>query len=96
MRLIPVLFLLPLAACTSVVAAPPVTGQPLGICRGDSLPSFIGQPATQELGARMLAATGARTLRWVARGMMVTMDYSDQRLTVYLDGADRIERASCG
>lgn len=95
MRLASLLLLLPLAACTSVVP-PPVIGAPLGVCRGEALPSFIGQPASQELGARMLAATGARTLRWVARGMMVTMDYSDQRLTVYLDGANRVERASCG
>lgn len=95
MRLAPLLMLLPLAACTAA-APPPVIGPPFAVCRGDALPSFIGQPATQELGSRMLAASGARVIRWVARGMAVTMDYSDQRLTVYLDGANRVERASCG
>ena len=44
----------------------------------------------------MLAETGARHLRWVAKGMMVTMDYRDDRLTVYLDANNRVERASCG
>lgn len=96
MRLMPFMLLLPLAACASVVPPPPVVGGPVGICRGDALPSFVGQAATSELGSRMLAATGARTLRWVARGMMVTMEYSEQRLTVYLDGTNRVERAGCG
>ena len=39
---------------------------------------------------------GARTLRWVGYGMAVTMDFSPHRLTVYLDKANRVERASCG
>lgn len=96
MRLMPLFLLLPLAACTTVAPVPPATGAPLGICHGESLPSFLGQQATQELESRMLAASGARVIRWVAKGMVVTMDYSDQRLTVYLDGANRVERASCG
>ena len=95
MRLTLLPLLLPLAACAPVPAAPPMAA-PYGICRGDALPSFTGQQASQELGARMLAASGARVIRWVARGMAVTMDYSDQRLTVQLDGANRVERASCG
>ena len=95
MRIMSLLLLLPVAACAPA-GPPPMIGPPPGICRGDALPSFIGQQATQELGSRMLAATGARNLRWVARGMMVTMDYSDQRLTVYLDASNRVERASCG
>ncbi len=37
-----------------------------------------------------------RTVRWVAKGTMITMDYSGDRLTVYLDAAGRIERTNCG
>ena len=44
----------------------------------------------------MLAASGAKTLRWVAKGMMVTMDYRGDRLTIHLDAANRVERANCG
>jgi hypothetical protein len=44
----------------------------------------------------MMKQTGATKIRWVAKGMMVTMDYREDRLTVYLDAANRIERASCG
>ena len=65
-------------------------------CRGEIPQSFIGQPASRDLAARMMAATGARTVRWVAHGMAVTMEYSAQRLTVYLDASGRVERAACG
>ena len=87
----------PLAACAVNMTDPPVAGVTPGFaCRGDGLAVFTGQEATTDLGARMLAQTGARHLRWVARGMMVTMDFREDRLTVYLDGANRVERASCG
>lgn len=90
--------LLPLAACTiaqsdataSSVPAPPAS------CRNEALAPFAGQPASQQLGVRMLAASGARVLRWVPKGTFVTMDYREDRITIYLDGSNRVERASCG
>ena len=84
-----------LAACATVPAAP-VVGEPAGLCRNESLGTFVGKLATPALGTQMLAASGARKLRWVAKGMMVTMDFRDDRLTVQLDGANRVERANCG
>jgi hypothetical protein len=90
------LLLLGLSACSTVPAGSPPMGEPLPTCRNEGLGAFTGQPATQELGARMLATTGARDLRWVAHGMMVTMDFRADRLTVYLDAANRVERAGCG
>lgn len=90
------LLLLGLSACSTAPAGSPPMGEPVAACRNDGLAPFVGQPATQELGSRMLAATGARDLRWVAHGMMVTMDFRADRLTVYLDAANRVERASCG
>ena len=61
-----------------------------------ALNSFVGQPASTELGARMMAAARARTLRWVPYGGVVTMDYSPHRLTVRLDQQGRVESAACG
>ena len=97
MRHLAVLACLPLAACTIATSDatadhPPSTGQ----CRNEVLGQFTGQAASEELGARMLAASGARTLRWVPKGGVVTMDFSPYRLTVLLDGSNRVERASCG
>jgi hypothetical protein len=87
-----------MAACT--IATSDQTAGPqdslAGTCRGDSLGQFIGQPASTELGGKMLAASGARTIRWVPKGGMVTMDFSPSRLTVQLDGSNRVESANCG
>jgi hypothetical protein len=44
----------------------------------------------------MLSASGARIIRWVPKGGVVTMDFSPERITVLLDGSNRVERASCG
>ena len=98
MRHLAMLAILPLAACTIATSnatadnPPPITGT----CHNEALDQFTGQPASQELGARMLAASGARILRWVPKGGVVTMDFSPERITVLLDGSNRVERASCG
>ena len=87
--------LLTVAACTIAESAPP--GElPEGPCRNEPLGQFIGQPASPELGARRMGASGARILRWVPRGGVVTMDFSPARLTVMLDGSNRVETARCG
>lgn len=96
MRNIALLLPLALAACATTAAGPAVPAPAGGICRGDSLGQFVGRPATSELGAEMLRATGARVLRWVGHGMMVTMDFREDRLTVHLTVDNRVERASCG
>ena len=90
--------LLPLAACTIAQSHQTADGPLPGPaeCRNEVLAQFTGQPASQELGQRMFAASGARTIRWVPKGGVVTMDFSPHRLTVQLDGSNRVERASCG
>ena len=84
-----------LTACT-IAESDPVPGLPEGNCRSEALGQFIGQPATQDLGTRMLSASGARIIRWVPKGGMVTMDFSPNRLTVQLDSNNRVETANCG
>lgn len=85
----------PLTACTSLQ---PADSAPSAIdaCLPAILGRFTGHSATSELGARMLASTGKTVLRWVPTGTMVTMDFREDRLTVYLDASHRVERASCG
>lgn len=88
---------LALLACATTAAEPPVGDRSSGMaCHGDNLAQFTGRPASQELGAEMLRVSGAAKLRWVAKGMMVTMEYREDRLTVWLTEDNRVERANCG
>ena len=93
MRILAALPMLLLTAC----ATSPAAGQPTGnICRSESLGQFIGRQATRELGHEMMLASRARIVRWVPLGGVVTMDFSPVRLTVQLDGANRVQSANCG
>ena len=67
-----------------------------GPCNHDALARFIGQKASAETGAALLAASGARTLRWGGPGMAMTMDFRPDRLTVSYDEAMVITSARCG
>ena len=80
-----------LAAC----AATPAPGAG-GICRPDSLAAYVGREATPDTLAQLQRASGAKTIRVVQPGMMVTMEFSPERITVQLAPGNKIERASCG
>lgn len=94
MRKLVVAMLAGLSACNTAPAAVPVAPA-VGSCLRATLDRFAGQLVTSELGARMLRETGRTAIRWVRPGMAVTMEYREDRLTVYVDAANRVERASC-
>ena len=86
-----------LAACAGAGGQGPATPQPMeGACRNEGLDRFVGQTASAELGAQLLAASGARTMRWGAPGMAMTMDFRADRLTVSYDERMTITSARCG
>ncbi len=86
-----------LAVSACAAAGPPQHGATPGyVCSNDGLDRFVGRQASQELGAEMVRTSGARTLRWVPPGTMVTMEFSPERLTVHLDEAGRVQSARCG
>lgn len=75
---------------------PPPHGAPPGyVCDGSNIQQFVGREASSALAAEMLRVSGARTIRWVQPGMMVTMEFRADRLTVFLDSNNRVERISC-
>ena len=86
-----------LAACAA--AAPPPEDPPVREfprqCDSEAGQRFVGMKATAEIGAEMLAATGARTLRWVPPRTAVTMDFRSDRLTVSYDDDQMITQVSC-
>jgi len=98
----PVLLLAPamLGACTAAMsdAAPgPVPPSPTGgACNADGGSSFVGQRVSETLGARVLAATGAKSLRWGPPGGAMTMDFREDRVNVFYDANMVVERITCG
>jgi hypothetical protein len=61
-----------------------------------ALDTFVGQPASTELAARIMTASRAHKLRWVPFGAIITMEYSENRVTVRLDRENRVISAICG
>ena len=93
---IPAVFLVIASCATTADTAPPVHGATGAICTADGLDRFIGEPATQSLGAEILRASGASKLRWVSDGAMITMDHREDRVTVHLTSENKIEKLRCG
>ncbi|MFZ2996937.1 I78 family peptidase inhibitor [Sphingobium sp.] len=83
------------ALATGACATMPPQGVD-GACRNDRLDRFVGHKADANIGAALLAASGAKTLRWGGPGMAMTMDFRPDRLTVSYDAAMVITSARCG
>jgi hypothetical protein len=87
-----------LAGCAATT--PPANDAPpahdiMGTCQREAGQRFVGRKASAELGREMLAATGAKILRWVPPRTAVTMDFSPNRLTVGYDDDYVITTVSC-
>jgi hypothetical protein len=83
-----------LAGCAGTGGAEPAPRTD-GECRAEPGQRFVGQKATGEVGRDLLAATGARVIRWVPPRTMVTMDFRADRLTVSYNDEMVIERVAC-
>jgi hypothetical protein len=65
-------------------------------CRTAGTSPFIGKPGTSENGAAIKRASRAAVLRWAPPGYMLTMDYREDRVTVYLGDDRKITKINCG
>lgn len=83
-----------LAGCAGATGEPAMSG-PNGECRAEPAQAYIGRKASAQVGAELLEATGAKTIRWVPPRTKVTMDFQPGRLTVTYDDDMVIERISC-
>jgi hypothetical protein len=66
------------------------------VCNAEPAQGLVGRTATTELGAEARRLAGAKSLRWIPEGSMVTMDYRPDRLNIELDGGNRVTRIRCG
>jgi hypothetical protein len=89
-----------LGACATTAppaADIPIHGQTAGhTCRAAGTGQFVGQAATSETGSAIMRASGAAVLRWAPPGMMMTMDYREDRVTVRTGPDNRITQINCG
>lgn len=88
---------MPLVGCTTAAAPVQQVGSlPEGECDAASAQQHLGKKATAAIAEQLLRETGARTLRWVAPDMAVTMDFRPDRLTVSYDRDMAINGIACG
>jgi hypothetical protein len=82
------------AACaTAAEEDVPVRG---GRCDASKAQKLLGRPRSAKLGAQALRLSGAKTLRWIAPGTMVTMDFRENRLNLRTDPRNRVVKIDCG
>ena len=85
---------LPLALLAGCAAATPIAGR--GVCRAEKAQSLVERSADEALFARALRLSGARSLRRIAPGDAVTMDFRTDRLNVVYDARRVVTRITCG
>ena len=74
---------------------PPSPGSTMNKCDNSNIQQFVGKQRSAELEQEMLRVSGAAFVRWAPFGTMVTMEYRSDRLTVFLDANNRVDRISC-
>ncbi len=74
----------------------PVHGETGYVCGTAKAQSLVGSPASSELGAEALRLSGARTIRWIRPGDVVTTEYRADRLNIDLDARGQVARLACG
>jgi hypothetical protein len=86
-----------LAACSTAPAATPVHGVTPGHkCESTGTDQFVGQSATSDAGAAIMRASRAAVLRWSPPGVMLTMDFREDRVTVWYGPDKIITKIRCG
>jgi len=84
-----------LAACAA--AQPPVHGVTPGHkCEAAGTGPFIGQAATSALAAAIMRETHSAVIRWAPPGVMLTMDFREDRVTVRIGPDRKVTAINCG
>lgn len=88
-----------LAACQPQTTAPGGGGSPpaqADYCGVAKLGKFVGIADSAAQRAAVMAASGAKIIRWLTPGMAVTMDYRQDRLNANIAATGRYTGFSCG
>jgi hypothetical protein len=87
---------LALAGCAGSYATPEPARPAPGTCDAVAVQSYLGQKASGETGAAILAGSKARALRWGPPNSAWTMDYREDRVNVRYDAGMTITAITCG
>jgi len=85
--------------CTTAPAdkgEPEVRERGAGRCDAAAAQRLVGRERSDALGAEAMRVSGAARLRWIAPGMMVTMEYREDRLNLHLGPDGRVLKIACG
>ena len=74
----------------------PAATPPQADCHADRVQDLVGQPRSDALGDKARQRAGARVIRWIPTGAMVTMDYRFDRLDLRLGPDGKISAITCG
>lgn len=104
-----VLFTLGLSACANTQTSPSSAATPAaagssaqvtpvvpGACRAEPAQYAIGRMVDGALESDVRASSGARIVRVLRPGQMVTMEFSAERLNLTVDAAGKVTRVNCG
>ena len=91
--LIPLILPLALMACVETDVDPqvPIDPMPIGQCDAAALQGLVGQSGQVLNGMRF-----STDVRVIQPGMAVTMDFSPNRLNIWLGRGNVIEQVTCG
>lgn len=84
------------ASAPAAEAKVPDDGETGRKCDAAKARALVGKARSRTVGTKALHLSGARTLRWIPEGGIVTMDYREDRLSLHLDRRGRIVRIACG
>jgi hypothetical protein len=87
---------LALAACAEIPPQPlPEPASPLG-CDAARVKDIVGLEGSQELTQAARTRAGAEIARMIAHDQMVTREYREGRLNLWLDAQGLVREVTCG
>jgi hypothetical protein len=97
MRKVMGLALVALGACSAAPARPIIHGETPGhTCKTDGTDQFVGKSRSKAIEGPIRRVSNAAVLRWAPPGIMLTMDYRADRVTVWVDPSGTITQLKCG
>jgi len=84
------------ASANAASTPPPDAEEPAMTCQADKGQKAVGQIADEPLVAQVKADTTSERVRVIPPGMMVTMDYREDRVNLEVDADNRVTVVRCG